>query len=345
MRSRTRLLAEHYLTLLFAKNPGFAEFLFPFVNVCASYALLANGISRRNLLTSNPCEQWHSAFDSFRDSPIIDLCVAYINKMADYGYQRGTAARARLQEGHFLVPKATLLHTEVIAEARKLKVFINAEDEQSVVACVTTSGRSNSTHTVTIAINDGRPVSGKCCCKFSEENCRPCRHVIAVVLTCTTVALDAWDPCWFGPEWTTQTWDAQYSVYFKRGSGMRPNDFERSPLVPAQVSRRPGRSKKVPYVPSGTTPRLCTACKGRGHFASNCPRPDIDNIVQHHRRATQKAVLSMIDLANAEEPDVTPHVPVDDVLIAGVEDSNSNSGGRTNTPSAFSLGSPLSPAL
>ena len=64
MRARTMVVADHHFDRLVEINEGFATWLYPLVKLCAVVHVLAKGVSRRSLLTSNPNEQLHSELEA-----------------------------------------------------------------------------------------------------------------------------------------------------------------------------------------------------------------------------------------------------------------------------------------
>ena len=80
---------------------------------------------------------------------------------------------------------------------------------------------------------------------------------------------------------------------------MKPNEWKEAELVPAQLTLAPGRKRSRPYVPKDT-PRKCSACGAFGHFAVRCKQPNMDMIVENHKKRTKAAVAEVIDLSNGD---------------------------------------------
>ena len=104
-RSRSEAYAKLNLEALYALNRDFADFVGKYMSVCCSIDLMQRGFARRGLLTSNPCEQLHSACVRAREEPIMDFCTATLAKMAEYSNRRRNAIQECVNRKQVLVPQ------------------------------------------------------------------------------------------------------------------------------------------------------------------------------------------------------------------------------------------------
>ena len=94
MRARTMVVADHHFDRLAEINEEFATWLCPLVKLCAVVYMLAKGVSRRSLLTSNPNEQLHSVILPERAEPLCDLIGSLMQYMATKCFLRHRKAQA-----------------------------------------------------------------------------------------------------------------------------------------------------------------------------------------------------------------------------------------------------------
>jgi len=170
-RSRSPEYARFNWDALYQLNPKYADFVNKYMGVCSSISLMARGFARRGLLTSNPCEQLHSAWVRERDMPVMDFCTGTLSRMADYQFRRVAVIQQCIAEGQQLVPKAIELHTAAIQVARTLKVFFDVETTSVVEAHVMSSMTTHApTWQVRILVPgvDGNGLENflRCDCKF-----------------------------------------------------------------------------------------------------------------------------------------------------------------------------------
>ena len=71
-RARSTEYAKFNLEALYGLNHDFADFVAKYMGVCCSIDMMQKGFARRGLLTSNPCEQLHSAWVRAREEPIME---------------------------------------------------------------------------------------------------------------------------------------------------------------------------------------------------------------------------------------------------------------------------------
>jgi hypothetical protein len=124
---------------LYGLNHDFADFVAKYMGVCCSIDMMQKGFSRRGLLTSNPCEQLHSAWVRTRDMPIMDFCTSTLAQMAEYQFRRRNEIQKCVDRRQMLVPKAVELHKAAIQVGNTLKVWFDVETESIVEAHVSTS--------------------------------------------------------------------------------------------------------------------------------------------------------------------------------------------------------------
>ena len=177
-RSRSPEYATFNLDALYALNRPCADFVGKFMHVCCSIDLMAMGFARRGLMTSNPCEQLHSAWVRERDLAVMDFCTATISKMASYQFRRQEVIQQCRDDGQLLVPKAIELHKAAIQVARTLKVFFDAETnsvlEANVMSCLTTHAPTWRVRILVPGV-DGNGLENclHCDCKFMVSTIRP----------------------------------------------------------------------------------------------------------------------------------------------------------------------------
>ena len=166
-RSRIAAYAKLNLEALYALNRDFADFVGKYMSVCCSIDLMQRGFARRGLLTSNPCEQLHSAWVRAREEPIMDFCTATLAKMAECSNRRRNAIQECVDRKQVLVPKAIELHLAAIQHGNTLKVLFDVETESILEAHVMSSLE---THAPTWCVRIRVPgVNG-----HGQDNCLTC---------------------------------------------------------------------------------------------------------------------------------------------------------------------------
>lgn len=179
MRSRSVEYAKFNLDALYALNEAYADFVAKYMCVCCTIDLMQKGYARRGLLTSNPCEQLHSAWVRERDQPIMDFLTSTMTKVADYQCRRRKVIQECIDRNQMLVPKAVELHKAAIQVGNTLKVFFNVETDAILDAdvCASLDARSP-TFGVRIVVpgvnGQGRENCLTCDCKFMVFVFRPC---------------------------------------------------------------------------------------------------------------------------------------------------------------------------
>ena len=138
-RSRSEECAKFNLEALYALNHDFADFVGKYMCVCCSIDMMQEGFARRGLLTSNPCEQLHSAWVRNREMPMMDFCTATLAQMAGHQFRRRNEIQKCVDRQQMLVPKAIELHEAAIQVGNTLKVWFDVETESILEAHVSTS--------------------------------------------------------------------------------------------------------------------------------------------------------------------------------------------------------------
>ena len=181
-----------------------AEWLYHRKDMFASYIF----IGRRNIVTTNPVEQFNNTMLEARESPISNALIMLMNKSVQLTADRKQQCMKWRDEGMKIVPTANDDFHSNLTKGRTRDVIVQkCPSPNNPLATVDVSCgplNVNSMLTVTVNISTGKIVCG---CWYREEIGIPCVHAIAAL---RAIGENSADQNWFDTGLTVEAYISEY---------------------------------------------------------------------------------------------------------------------------------------